>query len=184
MDHSNTAKNSSPLVSIITPVLNGEKFIEETIKSVLRQSYRNIEYIIIDGGSSDCTLEIVNRYIGDISVFISERDDGIYDAMNKGIDNCRGDIIGIINSDDYYDPHAVRNIVEKFLSIDTESCAIYGNLNVVDSEGNVVKIENKTNHQMVIPRLSMWVPHPCIFVTRQVYKNYRNYDASNNVIGD
>ena len=103
------------LVSIITPCYNSEKTIEKTIKSVLGQTYKNIEYIIVDGGSSDSTIDIVKKYEmlfeGRMKV-ISEKDDGIYDAMNKGILNATGKLIGIVNSDDYYEADAVETVVK------------------------------------------------------------------------
>jgi glycosyltransferase involved in cell wall biosynthesis len=91
-----------PLVSIITVVLNGAKYIEQTIKSILDQNYANIEYIIVDGGSTDGTLEILKRYNDKIDYWVSERDKGIYFAMNKGISFAKGELIGILNADDFY----------------------------------------------------------------------------------
>jgi len=98
------------LVSIITPCLNSKKTIRKTIESVINQTYKNIEYIIVDGESTDGTIEIINEYrekYKDCIKFISEKDNGIYDAMNKGIKLCSGSLIGIINSDDYYETNAV-----------------------------------------------------------------------------
>ena len=89
-----------PLISIITVVLNGEKYLEQTILSVVNQKYKNIEYIIVDGGSTDGTLDIINKYKKFINKFISEKDDGIYDAFNKGLALSSGDWIGFVNSDD------------------------------------------------------------------------------------
>ncbi len=98
-------------VSVITVVFNGAGTIEQTIKSVLGQTYKNIEYIIIDGDSTDGTQEIVEKYGESIACFVSEKDNGLYDAMNKGISYATGDIIGIINSDDYYAVDAVEHVV-------------------------------------------------------------------------
>ena len=111
-------------VSIITPCLNSEKTIRETIESVLNQTYLNIEYIIVDGGSTDNTLTIIREYIplfrGRLHV-ISEKDDGIYDAMNKGIKKSHGQLIGIINSNDYYDYniHERKGFVNRKIGIIT-----------------------------------------------------------------
>src|ERR1700739_123500 len=101
-----------PLVSIITVVYNGSKYIEQTINSVLNQSYKNIEYIIIDGGSTDDTLNIIKRYESKIDYWQSEPDEGIFFAMNKGISLAKGELIGIINADDFYLPGTVKNVVE------------------------------------------------------------------------
>jgi len=89
-------------ISIITVCYNSSNTIEKTIKSVIQQTYKNIEYIIIDGGSTDGTLEIINRYKENIDLLISERDSGIYDAFNKGVRNSTGDLIAFLNSGDYY----------------------------------------------------------------------------------
>ena len=101
-------------VSIITVVFNGGNTIEQTINSVRTQNYENIEYIIIDGDSTDNTREIIQRYRNDIDIFISEKDEGLYYAMNKGLILASGEIIGIINSDDLYAEEAVSKIVEYY----------------------------------------------------------------------
>ena len=95
-------KKSNPLITIITVVYNGEKFLEKTIKSVINQSYQNIEYIIIDGGSTDGTVDIIKKYEDRIDYWGSERDDGIYDAMNKGLEVSTGEGILFLNAGDYF----------------------------------------------------------------------------------
>ncbi len=122
-----------PLVSIITVCLNSEKTIEQTIQSVINQTYPNIEYIIIDGKSTDRTLEIIDKYKGKISILVSESDEGIYDAMNKGLKLATGELIGIINSDDWYESDAVETIVNSFLA-DRNVQVIYGNMDVYDQD--------------------------------------------------
>jgi len=101
--------NHSPLISIITVVLNGEKFLEGAIKSVLSQTYQNFEYIIIDGGSYDRSIEIIKKYANEKTFWISEPDKGISDAFNKGISKARGEVIGLLNYDDWYE----KNTLEK-----------------------------------------------------------------------
>ena len=108
-------KNSNPLITIITVVLNGDKNIEKTIKSVVDQSYNNIEYIIIDGASTDKTIDIIKQYEDKISFWISESDNGIWDAMNKSLKYANGEIIGFLNSDDVYYPDTV-SIVNKYFT--------------------------------------------------------------------
>jgi glycosyltransferase involved in cell wall biosynthesis len=113
----NSNKCNNPRLSIITVVLNGEEYLEHTIKSVLNQKYKNFEYIIIDGGSTDQTLEIIKRYNDQIEYWISEKDRGIYDAFNKGMILAKGDYIGIANSDDVYTEGAfdiLNQYIEKF----------------------------------------------------------------------
>src|SRR5690606_33014626 len=106
--HQSRKLSSYPLVSVVTPSYNKGKFIKETIESVLSQDYPNIEYIVMDGGSTDETVDILKSY-GDRIAWISEKDDGQADAVNKGIARARGEIIGWLNSDDTYLPGAVRH---------------------------------------------------------------------------
>ena len=104
----------NPVISIITVVLNGEKTIEETIKSVLNQKYKNIQYIVLDGGSKDATIKIINKYKDKIYYFKSEKDLGIYDAFNKGLDVANGDLIGFINSDDIFTDNALDILIKYY----------------------------------------------------------------------
>ncbi len=106
-DFKNNKKNE-PLVSVITVVLNNQKYLTKSINSVLKQSYKNFELIIIDGGSTDGTLEILRKNNNKIDFWISEKDKGLYDAMNKGIRLSRGSIISILNSDDTYYRNAIK----------------------------------------------------------------------------
>ncbi|WP_418512683.1 glycosyltransferase family 2 protein [Corallibacter sp.] len=106
--------NQDPLISIITVVYNGANTIEQTILSVLNQTYPNIEYIIIDGKSTDGTIDIIKKYEDKIEKWVSESDKGLYDAMNKGVSKARGELIGIINSDDWYEPSAIELVVSAY----------------------------------------------------------------------
>jgi len=115
-----------PLISIITVVFNGEKYLEETIQSVINQTYDNVEYIIIDGGSTDETLDIIKKYENQIDYWVSERDDGIYDAMNKGIDLASGEWINFMNAgDSFYDENIIKKVF--FESKIEDFHVIYGN---------------------------------------------------------
>ena len=106
--------NSKPLISIITVCFNSEKTIERTIKSVINQSYKNIEYIIIDGGSTDKTLDIIYKYQSKITKIVSEKDKGIYDAFNKGLDLFSGEVVGFVNADDYLMLDAIKILVDYY----------------------------------------------------------------------
>tara|TARA_B110000967_G_C18901773_1_gene576126 strand:+ start:1430 stop:2257 length:828 start_codon:yes stop_codon:yes gene_type:complete len=121
----NGKKTNNPRLSIITVVLNGEKYLEQTIKSVLDQKYKNFEYIIIDGGSTDQTLEIIKRYNEQIEYWVSEKDKGIYDAFNKGMILAKGDYIGIANSDDVYTEGAF-NILNQYIKKFPKKDFIFG----------------------------------------------------------
>lgn len=152
-------------VSIITPCLNSEKTIRDTIESVLKQTYKNIEYIIVDGGSTDSTIEIIKSYQtlfhGRMKV-VSEKDKGIYDAMNKGIRMSTGSLIGIINSDDYYEPDAVRTVVNHMTSDKYQ--VIYGHCRLIRNQ--YLWGYFTTSHEDLG---SGMIPHSTCFVTRKVY---------------
>ena len=157
-------------VSLITVVYNNEKFIENSICSVLSQKYSNIEYIIIDGGSSDGTLNIIEKYKDRIDLFISEPDKGIYDAMNKGILKSSGDIIGFLNSDDFFTyDHVVSDIVN-FFKLNNISI-VYANIGYVKKFDKNTIIRNwisKKYHDKYFEYGN--VPaHPTFYVKKSVY---------------
>ena len=158
-----------PLVSIVTVVFNGEKFLEDTLKSVITQNYANIEYIVVDGGSTDQTLAIIERYRDRISKFISEPDEGISDAMNKGIRMSSGAIIGIIHSDDYYaDNTVIGNVVDAFAR-DDKIKAVYGVQDYIDpATGRTLLTWGRETAPSEIKK-RMYIPHPTLFVRREVY---------------
>lgn len=165
-------------ISIITISYNSSKTIEETIRSVINQSYSNIEYIIIDGGSTDATLEITNRYKSQISKLVSEKDEGLYYALNKGIALCTGDIIGIIHSDDFYtNSYVIEKIVDVFTK---EKCeALYANLYYVN-KNNTDKIVRKWKSGIYKTGyfLKGWMPpHPTFFVKADCYKKLGNFNT-------
>ena len=105
-------EENKPLISIITVVKNNEKYLEQTIKSVLSQEYKNFEYIIIDGGSTDNTISIIKKFSNEIDYWLSENDHGIYDAFNKGMQLAKGDFIGMVNSDDTLERNALSILVK------------------------------------------------------------------------
>jgi len=173
-----SSKPNLPLVSIITVVFNGDKFLKETIDSVLRQSYNNIEYIIIDGGSTDKTISIIQEYNEVVDYWLSETDKGIYDAMNKGISLANGDIIGILNSDDFYiNKDCIKLVVENIN--DYESFLVTSTL---------IKTDNKSilfncNRQ---PRLHFQIPfmHPSAYIPKALYIKYGLYDLQYQIASD
>lgn len=158
-------------VSIITVVYNNEKTIESAINSVLSQSYPDIEYIIIDGNSSDNTKSIIQNYISKINIYISEPDLGIYDAMNKGIKHATGDVIGILNSDDIYDNDLVINTVADRFINKPELNILYGDLVYVNAK-DTNKIVRKWISKPYSTKFFEYgnvPPHPGLFVKRSVY---------------
>jgi glycosyltransferase involved in cell wall biosynthesis len=132
-------------VSIITVCYNSEKTIERTIQSVLSQNYSNIEYILVDGGSKDNTVQIIEKYKESIDQFVSEKDEGIYDAINKGILMSKGDIVGILNSDDIF---SNQNIVSEVASVFIEKPqldSIIGNIAFINDKDKIVRVYNSKN---------------------------------------
>ncbi|MDG2370730.1 MAG: glycosyltransferase family 2 protein [Flavobacteriales bacterium] len=164
-------------ISIITVSFNSAQTIEDTIQSVLSQDYNDIEYIIIDGDSSDKTIEIVNRYKADIQYFLSEPDNGIYDAMNKGVKASKGDVIGILNSDDVYENSSVISNIVKSLK---NSDAVYADLVYVQQNNlNHIKRHWKSGKYKIGSFLNGWMPpHPTFFVKKMCYQKYGLYNTS------
>ena len=126
-------------------VRNNAATISDAINSVISQTYKNIEYIVIDGASTDGTVDVVQRYLNKIDKFITEKDHGLYDAMNKGITLATGDIIGILNSDDmYFDKNVIENIVNTFREKKTDS--VFGDLHYVDKNADITQEYVMWNH--------------------------------------
>ena len=168
----------NPKISIITAVLNSAKTIADSIASVVSQEYDNIEYIIIDGGSTDGTINIVRQYAANIKYFSSEPDNGIYYAMNKGIEVASGDVIGILNSDDFYsNSFVISNVAKTF---EEKGCdAVYGDLVYVKTK-DISKITRywKAGEYSTTKIKNGWMlPHPTFFVKSEVYKRFGLYNT-------
>jgi len=129
--------SSLPLVSIVTPSYNQARYLEDTIRSVLDQDYSNLEYIIVDGGSSDGSVEIIRRHADRLAWWVSEKDRGQTEAINKGFAHANGEILAWLNSDDTYEPRAVREAVA-FLQEHPEVGLVYGDANFIDENGRII----------------------------------------------
>ena len=174
-----------PTVSIITVVRNGEDTIADCLRSVIDQTYRNIEHIIIDGASNDGTIGIIREYATAGIKVVSEPDQGIYDAMNKGIRNSSGEIIGILNADDmYYDNNVIESVVNAFIHENIDSC--YGDLIYVDRTNPTRKTRFWRAGEYGRKRFYHgWMPpHPTFFVRRKIYEKYGVFDLKMGTAAD
>lgn len=172
-------------ISIITVVYNREYCIAECIDSVLKQTYDNIEHLVIDGGSTDGTREKIESYRDRIAFYISEKDEGIFDALNKGIKNATGDIIGILNSDDFFcGPDTLTKMVKAFVTSGAD---------LVYAKGMFVNKDNLRKVMRVYPSRPFrrrylhfgWIPlHTTIFVRREIFRKYGLYQSGFTIASD
>jgi len=170
-----------PLISIITVVFNGIKYLQQTIDSVSNQTYPNIEYIIIDGGSTDGTLDLIKANEAHIDHWVSEPDRGLYDAMNKGISKAKGKLIGMINSDDWYELDAVETVVNRYLR-NTDKRIFHSDRYDVYPNGEK-KVYAFNPSVIKFKFFAMTYNHPSMFVSPELYKEY-NYNTNLKVYSD
>ncbi len=172
-------------VSIITACFNRERTISGAIESVLSQKYDNIEYIIIDGLSRDKSVDIINRYEKNIDIIVSEKDTGMYNAINKGIVKSTGDIVGLLHSDDFfYDDNTIQKIVDKFY--ESSADVVYANGLYVD-EDDIAKIKRVYRAKVFKNRYLYfgWIPlHTTIFVKKEVFEEYGLYQENFKIASD
>jgi glycosyltransferase involved in cell wall biosynthesis len=170
------SKKEAPLVTIITTVFNGEQFLEEAILSVINQDYDNVEYIIIDGGSNDGTLDIIKKYESMIDYWASEKDRSMYEGINKGIILSLGDYVHCLNSDDFYCDNFV---ITKLIGNACNADCVYGNIVKLD------QLSKKTTERKIFPvsffqllasKHSTFLPQPTLFIKKNVYKKIGLYD--------
>lgn len=182
---SGSASPGVPLISVITVVFNAASTIEDTIRSVLAQTYGNVEYLVIDGGSTDGTLEIVKKHDADIDYWVSERDTGIYDAMNKGIRLANGDYVGLLNADDMFaNSDVLDNIVQVFKSSDVD--AVFSCLDIVDSRHpeKILRKYRVSRLSLSLLRLGIMPPHPTFYCKKSCYLRAGLYDTDYRIASD
>jgi glycosyltransferase involved in cell wall biosynthesis len=167
-----------PLVSIVTPSFNQGRFLESTIRSVLEQDYPNLEYIVVDGGSVDSSPEIIRRYADRLAWWISEKDHGQTDAINKGFSHAHGDILAWLNSDDTYEPHAIKEAVE-FLTSHPDVGLVYGDANFIDENGRVIGRFNAAQTDLRrLRRGYVHIPQQAAFWRADLWKQVGPLDPS------
>ena len=172
-------------VSIITTCYNREKTIAQAIESVLGQDYTDIEYIVVDGASTDDSFKVIRSYGSRITKVISERDGGMYEAINKGIKMATGEIVGLLHSDDFlFHPHIISEIVERFKQ--TSADIVYGNGLFVDAQetDKVIRDWRSGNYRRWKVRLG-WLPlHPTVYIKRSAIERYGLYNENYKIAAD
>jgi glycosyltransferase involved in cell wall biosynthesis len=166
-------------VSIITIVYNNRETIADAIESVLGQSYPHIEYIVVDGLSTDGTVDVIKKYSNQVTRFISEKDRGLYDAINKGIGLATGDVIGFLHSDDiYYSTESIAQVVAAFEKYNTDS--VYGDLLYVQKADTKKVVRNWVSGKYKMENFLLgWMPpHPTFYVKREVYQRLGLYNTA------
>lgn len=182
---SKSSCNSEILVSIITVCFNSERYLHDTIRSILSQSYKNIEYIIVDGASTDGTLNVIYSNLNCIDKFISGNDLGIYDAINKGIRLSTGNIVGILNSDDFLpEPTIIEKISEEFQNSDIN--ALYGDVVFVKPENpdRIVRYYSSKDFNPDKFRDGYMPAHPSFYVRRELFEKFGYYKTDYSIAAD
>jgi len=178
----NVSQNQ-PLVSIVTPSYNQGQFIEETILSIKNQDYPNIEHIIVDGGSTDNTVEILKQYEGTYNMhWISEPDEGMYQAINKGLRMAQGEIMGYLNSDDLYLPWTVTTVVSYFRR-DLEVDLVYGDMLGLNADGKLV-LRFYPRFNLSYVQQTGFLGQPTVFWRRRVFEQLGGFDENLKFVGD
>jgi glycosyltransferase involved in cell wall biosynthesis len=166
------------LVSIVTPSYNQDRYIEKTIQSVLSQDYSQIEYMIVDGGSTDSTLNVIKKYEDRLAWWVSEKDKGQTDAINKGFVRARGDILAWINSDDTYEPGAVTAAVN-YMQLHPEVGMVYGDCSYIDEAGTVIgKFSASQTNYKLLRRGYTHIPQQTMFFRADLWRQVGPLDAS------
>jgi len=167
-----------PLVSVITPSFNHVNFIEATIRSVLEQDYSRIEYLVVDGGSDDGTVDVIKKYANRLAWWVSEDDRGQTDAINKGFANARGDILAWLNSDDTYEPGAISAAV-KYLNENPDVGLVYGDCNFINEAGKLIgKFNAAQTDYRLLRRGYVHIPQQTMFFRRELWEQVGPLDPS------
>lgn len=173
-----TSQRPLPLVSIVTPSFNQAAYLEETIQSVLAQDYPRIEYIVIDGGSTDGSVDVIQKYQSRLAFWVSEQDKGQTDAINKGFDRAKGDILAWINSDDTYNPKAVGEAV-LYLMENPDVAMVYADCDFIDEQGRVIgKFASRQTDYKKLRQGYVHIPQQTMFFRAKYWKEVGPLDPS------
>src|SRR5215208_2094993 len=173
----NSSLSQLPLVSIVTPSYKQANFLEQTMRSVLAQEYPRIEYLVVDGGSTDGSVEIIKKYADQLVSWVSEKDRGQGEAINKGLARSNGDILAWLNSDDYYLPHAISSAV-KIFEQNPKVMLVYGDMLAVDENSrttNILKYNQLSLEDLLCFQI---IGQPAVFFRREAYEKAGGLDTS------
>ena len=177
--------NASPVISIVTVVLNRAQTIQPAIASLGAQTYSRWEHVVQDGGSTDDTLALLKRLADPRRIIVSERDAGIYDALNRACGRCTGDVIGVLHSDDFYPSEDVlETVAARFIDDDVD--AVYGDLEYVESSNpeRVIRCWKSGDYRPARLKWGWMPPHPALFIRRQVFEKFGGYDDKLSIAAD
>jgi glycosyltransferase involved in cell wall biosynthesis len=166
-----------PLVSIVTPSFNQARYLEDTIRSVLDQDYPKLEYIVVDGASSDGSVDIIRKYASRLSWWVSEQDSGQAEAINKGLAHARGEIVAWLNSDDYYLPGTI-SAVEQAFKANPDAVLVYGDMLAVDEHGETINILRYNQLNLEDLLCFQIIGQPAVFFRREALEKAGNLDPT------
>ena len=179
------ASSRKPYITVITVVFNGAATIEDTIRSVAGQTYKDVEYIIIDGGSTDATLDIIRRHEEGIDYWVSEKDKGIYDAMNKGIALAKGEYVGMLNADDFFaEPTSLQEIASRLKESNVD--VVFSSLDIVypDDLNRVLRRYRVSSYNRFMLRIGVMPPHPTFYCRKSCYEEAGPYRTDFRIAAD
>lgn len=170
-------------ISLITVTRNAEQTISRCIESVIAQNFNNIEYIVIDGGSTDNTIQIISQFKDRISFFITEPDNGIYDAMNKGIAKASGTVIGTLNSDDFFADNDVLSAVAAAFTLQNTDI-LYGNLDYINPQGGIIRRWQSGDYKKGKFNWGWMPPHPTFYCKKNIFEQLGYYNLKYGTAAD
>ena len=173
-------------ISVITVVYNRANSIEKAISSVIAQDYADVEYVVVDGGSTDGTLAVINQYIDNIHQYVSGKDEGMYDALNKGIKLATGDVIGVLHADDWFASHHILSKIAKEFQQHHQLDAVYGDIAFI-KEDDPAKVIRYYSSSVFKPSLLTWgfIPaHPTFFCKKKCFEKFGNYKTDFDIAAD
>jgi len=171
-------------ISIVTICFNNENEIRETLESVVNQTYSDIEYIIVDGGSKDKTLAIIHEYSNFITTIVSEPDQGIYDAINKGIRLATGEYVGLIHAGDrLFDAHVIEKIAARFM-MKPDLDSLYGHALVENDNGRIIRIDQSPGFSKKLFKYGWFLPHESFYVKTSLFEKYGYYKLKYKIAAD